>query len=76
MYSLSAQKGTTIDWNEKHECNDDIEIIKDDILNEVDTNYRGEFMLKESRAGQTKRKGKYPKKNKRNLKLTGSSPYL
>lgn len=61
--------------NERKEY-DDLMIIKDDPLNEIGGNNLGQFYLEDSRTYNTKRRGAYKKKNKRNLKLTGNSPYL
>ena len=73
---LSAHKGTTIDVNDRKQY-DDLMIIKDDPLHEIGGNNLGQFYLEDSRAYNTKRRGgAYKKKNKRNLKLTGNSPYL
>lgn len=74
LASLSAaQRGTTIDVNE----NNDLILVRDDPLHEIENNHVDEFYL-EQNYGTTRRKcvGYKKKRNKRNLKLTGDSPYL
>lgn len=60
-----------------HEKKDveDFVVIKDNPFNELENIPSGEFFLEDSIIRKTKRRG-YKKRAKRNLKLTGNSPYL
>lgn len=60
--------------NEKKEI-DDLVIIKDNPLAELENIQSGEFFLEDSIIRRGRKKG-YKKRAKRNLKLTGNSPYL
>ena len=55
---------------------EDFIILKDDPLNDLENIPSGEFFLEDSDVRKTKRRNNHRRKNKRNLKLTGNSPYL
>ena len=60
---------------DKKEHQQDLIIIKDNPFNDIENLPSDEFFLDGSDVRRTKRKG-CRRRNKRNLKLTGNSPYL